>query len=316
MLFTFDPSLFCPFIGILAHPVILNRPVMESPASLINKIISISLLDPRIEAVVLTGSRGREQDIDSYSDIDIELIGHGVTELFQQKHWIDNFGKPLAALHLLNLEDDAPDWPTCLVIYEEGRKVDFTFAEPERLEKMKREGLDATFSRGFSILLDKTGITDGLPEKINESSLLPPPLTNTEFVEINTDFWHEAHQVAIALTRDELWVAWSRSADMKQYFLTMLERLVAMQNGHVWYKGRKYHEWIPERYIKALEIIFNCSTVKNAALSLHCLMRCFDEASVGLAKLQGYDDMHDMAEKMQELVIGFLLDNGLLPEGL
>ncbi len=50
---------------------------MESPALLINKIISVSLLDPRIEAVVLTGSRGREQHIDSYSDIDIELIGHG-----------------------------------------------------------------------------------------------------------------------------------------------------------------------------------------------------------------------------------------------
>ncbi len=67
---------------------------MESPALLINKIISVSLLDPRIEAVVLTGSRGREQHIDSYSDIDIELIGHGVTELFQQTHWVNNFGTP------------------------------------------------------------------------------------------------------------------------------------------------------------------------------------------------------------------------------
>ncbi|HGV3502572.1 aminoglycoside 6-adenylyltransferase [Providencia vermicola] len=314
MLFTFDPSLFCPFIGILAHPVILNRPVMESPASLINKIISISLLDPRIEAVVLTGSRGREQDIDSYSDIDIELIGHGVTELFQQKHWIDNFGKPLAALHLLNLEDDAPDWPTCLVIYEEGRKVDFTFAEPERLEKMKREGLDATFSRGFAVLLDKTGITDSLPENANPTSLIPAPLSACEFAEIVTDFWHEAHQVAIALTRDELWVAWSRSADMKQYFLTLIEHLVSIQGEHVWYKGRKYHEWMPLKYIQPLEIIFNCGTAEKAALSLQCLMRCFAEVSVSLAKLQSYDDMRDMAEKMQELVIGFLLDNGLLPE--
>ncbi len=57
-----------------------------------------------------------------------------MTELFQQTHWVNNF-VPLAALHLLNEENDAPDWPTCLVIYEEGRKVDFTFAEPERLEK-------------------------------------------------------------------------------------------------------------------------------------------------------------------------------------
>lgn len=289
---------------------------MESPASLINKIISISLLDPRIDAVVLTGSRGREQDIDSYSDIDIELIGYGATELFKQKHWIDNFGKPLTALHLLNSEEDAPDWPTCLVIYEEGRKIDFTFAEPERLSKMKHEGLDATFSRGFIVLLDKTGITDGLPDTINQQLLLPTPLTAGEFAEVIADFWHEAHQVAIALTRDELWVAWSRSADMKQYFLMMIERLVAIQNGDVWYKGRKYHEWMPEKYIKSIETIFNCGTVNSAALSLHCLMRCFDEVTTELAKLYGYDDMHVMAEKMQELVIGFLQDNGLLPETL
>lgn len=289
---------------------------MELPVSIINKIISISLLDPRIEAVVLTGSRGREQDVDNYSDIDIELIGHGVTEIFNQKHWVDHFGSSLAVLHLLNQEEDAPDWPTCLVIYEEGRKVDFTFAEPERLYKMKREGLDATFSRGFIVLLDKTGITEGLPKDANLLSLAPTPLTETEFSQTVTDFWHEAHQVAIALTREELWVAWSRSADMKHYFLTLLEHLVTIQGKHVWYNGRKYHEWMPQKYIQALEIIFNCSTSEKAALSLQCLMRCFDEVSIDLAKLQGFSPAHNLAKKMQMLVIGFLQDNGLLPVGL
>lgn len=137
---------------------------MESPASLINKIISVSLLDPRIEAVVLTGSRGREQHIDSYSDIDIELIGFGASELFLQHQWVNQFGKPLVALHLENKGEDEPDWPTCLAIYEQGRKVDFTFAEPARLQRMQLHGLDNTFARGYTVLLDKTGITNDLPE--------------------------------------------------------------------------------------------------------------------------------------------------------
>lgn len=102
--------------------------------------------------------------------------------------------------------------------FKEGRKVDFTFAEPERLSKMKQEGLDATFSRGFAVLLDKTGITENLPESINQQVLTPPQFTAEQFTEVVSDFWHEAHQVTVALTRDELWVAWSRSADMKQYF--------------------------------------------------------------------------------------------------
>ena len=287
---------------------------MESPALLINKIISVSLLDSRIEAVVLTGSRGRDQHVDSYSDIDIELIGHGTSEIFNQKSWINQFGGPMVALHLLNLEEDAPDWPTCLVIFEEGRKVDFTFAEPERLSKMKQQGLDTTFSRGFTVLLDKTGITEGLPESANQQVFAPPQLTISQFADVVSDFWHEAHQATIALTRDELWVAWSRSADMKQYFLTLLERLVSLQGGHVWYKGRNYHEWMPKPYIEALEVIFNCGTAQSAALSLQCLMRCFKDVTIELASLQRFDNMQIMAEKMQELLIGILQDNALLPE--
>lgn len=106
---------------------------MESPASLINKIISVSLLDPRIDAVILTGSRGREQQIDHYSDIDIELVGSGVTALFHDQQWIHQFGQPLVALHLTNGGENEPECPTCLAIYEQGRKVDFTFAEPSRV---------------------------------------------------------------------------------------------------------------------------------------------------------------------------------------
>ncbi len=54
---------------------------MEPITRLIDRMLSFALLDPRIEAVVLTGSVGRNKKIDSYSDIDIELIGHGATEL-------------------------------------------------------------------------------------------------------------------------------------------------------------------------------------------------------------------------------------------
>lgn len=94
----------------------------------------------------------------------------------------------------------------------------------------------------------------------------------------------------------------------------MIERLVAMQNNDVWYKGRNYHEWMPKEYIEALEIIFNCGTAQSAALSLQCLMRYFNEATTEVASLQGFDNMQAMAENMQELLIGILQDNGLLPE--
>ncbi|MEX5998839.1 hypothetical protein [Providencia hangzhouensis] len=45
-------------------------------------------------------------------------------------------------------------------------------------------------------------------------------------------------------------------------------------------------------------------------------MRCFNEVATELASLQGFNDMQLMAEKMQELLIGILQDNALLPETL
>lgn len=275
----------------------------------------MSLLDPRIEAVVLTGSRGRGQGIDNYSDIDIELIGHGATELFGQAHWVDNFGQSLVVLHLPNTGDDEPDWPTCLVIYSEGRKIDFTFAEPERLQKMGREGLDAVYSRGYTVLLDKIGITDVLPDTANQTTLLPKIPTEDDFVKTISDFWFEAHQVAIALARNELWVAWSRSADMKQYFLSLTECLVSLKsNQDVWYNGRKFHEWMPKQYISELNTIFNCGTAKKAGKSLQHLMLCFEEVSRELALQLGYDVKQAMSQRMREVVTRILQDNGLITE--
>ncbi|WP_272521310.1 aminoglycoside 6-adenylyltransferase [Providencia sp. PROV202] len=290
---------------------------MESPATLLNKIISISLLEPRIEAVILTGSRGRELDIDGYSDIDIELIGHGVTALFNDKQWVSLIATPLIALHLENGGENEPENPTCLVIYEEGRKVDFTFAEPSRLLKMQQQGLDSTYSRGFMVLLDKTGITDALPSP-KPSVLKPAPLSEHQFNELVTDFWFEAHQVAIALTRNELWSAWSRSTDMKRFFLSLLEQTVAHGNKQhdVWYNGKHYQQWMPEHVIQATETIFDCGTAQKAALSLHCLMGHFMEAMTEAIKLFGYQDNRAVGLKVQEIVIGILKDNGLIPENL
>ncbi|WP_265497794.1 aminoglycoside 6-adenylyltransferase [Providencia rustigianii] len=288
---------------------------MESPATLLNKIISISLLEPRIEAVVLTGSRGREKDIDAYSDIDIELIGHGVTDLFNDKNWVSLIANPLIALHLQNGGENEPEFPTCLVIYEEGRKVDFTFAEPIRLKKMQ-QGLDTIYTRGFTVLLDKTGLTDQLPEAANIRILQPPLLSQSQFDELVTDFWFEAHQVAIALTRNELWSAWSRSTDMKRFFLSLLELNASHSNEFkdVWYNGKHYQQWMPESFIKATEIIFDCGTAHKAALSLHCLMASFLKVSAESMSLFNYQEKQSVGLKMQDIVIGILKDNGLIAE--
>ncbi len=291
---------------------------MEPPASLINKIISVCLLDPRIEAIILTGSRGQEQHIDYYSDIDIELIGLGASELFNEKYWPDQFGQAVITLHLENKGEDEPDWPTCLVILEQGRKIDFTFAEPSRLQQMKQAGLDETYVRGYSILLDKTGITNGLPD-YSSVTLKSKQLTKEQFTNITTNFWFDAHQTAIALSRNEIWSAWSRDVDMKKALLAMCEILVsAKSHGQqdVWYHGKNYHLWMPQRVTDVIKILFDYRNAKQAGHSLFELMACFNDVTVMVGEHFDYPIDKRVSENIQTFVTEILQDNRLLPENI
>lgn len=103
---------------------------MEPTTRLIDHILSFALLDPRIEAVVLTGSLGRNKKIDSYSDIDIELIGYGATELAKNRHWLSQFGDDLVNLQLECEDPKGKLWPIYLHVLAQGRKMDIMMAEP------------------------------------------------------------------------------------------------------------------------------------------------------------------------------------------
>nr|WP_314268236.1 aminoglycoside 6-adenylyltransferase [uncultured Moellerella sp.] len=286
---------------------------MESPAQLVNSIISFALLDPRIDAVVMTGSRARKQDIDSYSDLDIEFIGHGVSDFSQSEQWLHHFATPLVALQLANSDEESPDWPTCLVIFEQGRKIDFMLAEPERLTKMKTQGLDEIYARGYTVLLDKTGIAQDLPIA-NQGNIIRPRLpSEKEFNALITDFWFEAHQVAILLTRDERWLAWMRDQDMKSALLNMLEWRAILNNDpqDIWYQGKHFQQWMPARYLAVMDKIFNFNDIQSAAQCLLLELKAFAELTQEIALLMQYPTQQALSVKMSEIVNDIFLDNNL-----
>lgn len=286
---------------------------MESPAQLINSIISFALLDPRIDAVVMTGSRARQQDIDGYSDLDIELIGHGVSDFTQSEEWLHHFATPLITLQLANCDEDSPDWPTCLVIFEQGRKIDFMLAEPERLSKMKIQGLDAIYARGYRVLLDKTGIAQGLPIASPTSVIKPSLPSEKEFTALITDFWFEAHQVAILLTRDERWLASMRDQDMKSALLNMLEWWTILNNDtqDIWYQGKHFQQWMPAHYLAIMDQIFNFNDAQSAAQGLLLQLTAFAELTQEIASLMHYPAQQQLSAKMREIVSDIFLDNNL-----
>lgn len=281
---------------------------MEPTTRLIDRMLSFALLDPRIEAVVLTGSLGRNRKIDSYSDIDIELIGYGATELAKNQHWLSQFGDALVSLQLECEDPKSKFWPIYLHVLAQGRKIDIMMAEPERIFNMKTEGLSPVYQRGYQILLDKTSLCDGLPEI---GTITPPTLSKEQACNNAQEFWFEATQVAIAILRHEFWSANYRIHDMREWLMELLEQ-VALHNAptqDVWYQGKNLKEWLPKFYsLRSLESTLAMSTPYESAATLSIMMAFFLDASKRL------NHPIDTAIKTQKLVSDWLIDNEFLTE--
>lgn len=212
---------------------------MENPEELLGAILAFARDHPGIDAVVLTGSRGRGERVDEYSDLDVELIGPGTAALIGAEDWCRRLGDVLVSLHLANEDAGSPDWPTCLVVFAGGRKVDFTLAGPGRVEQIPA---DPTYARGYRVLLDKTGATSAAPA--------PAPLrwqvpTREEFLGCQREFWFEASQVPIYARRGDLWPAQSRLAEMREQLLRMLEWQARATDpaADTWHNGHHLAEW-------------------------------------------------------------------------
>lgn len=262
---------------------------MEPINRIINKIVSFALLDPRIEAIVLTGSIARQTMFDRFSDVDIELIGSGCETLWQERRWINQFGKTLVVLALANEDEDSPDWPTCLSVYEQGRKVDFMLAGRDRIEKMQRQGLDDIYQRGYSVLLDKTGITNKLPEYADPTTLLSAP-NFEQFFKNWQNFWFEATQVPISILRDEMWTARNRDQDMKNDLIEMFEWytfIISDGKQDTWYNGRHLSQWLAPEYHQRFLATMSNGSRQNAATAHIEMLTLYRE--VALTVLNGSD---------------------------
>ncbi|ONI75203.1 hypothetical protein ALI144C_41420 [Actinosynnema sp. ALI-1.44] len=218
---------------------------MEDPRLLLARVLDFAEHHEGIEAVVQTGSRARGLRVDSLSDLDIELIGPGAPLLAGDDEWLAAIAPTLVSIHLDNEEDDEPGWPTCLAVFAEGRKVDFTLAGTERLVAMREHGLDELYGRGYVVHFDRTGIA----AELSPSHPTPPvrEAPDAEDFEVNQrEFWFEATQVPIYAARGDLWPALSRLAEIRDLMLTMLEWYAATGSEPVdtWHNGHHIAEWL------------------------------------------------------------------------
>jgi len=249
----------------------------------IEKITEWAKQNPNVIALVLTGSQAREQ-IDEFSDYDIEIISKNPEELKFSTDWFNNFGQVAVFLPF----DEGQDYPSRLVVYKDGTKVDFTLADEGRLRSQK-EKLDGLYDRGYKIILDKTGITKILPKPTGRASHGLP--TKNEYLRAVNEFWFEASHIPKYLLREDLWVVKFRDWTMKEMLLRMLgwHTLSQSPNSDIWHIGSKMKEWLEPEVWKELNGIFSHFDRKDSWKGLLAELSLFRKVSKEVANNLGFE---------------------------
>lgn len=193
--------------------------------AVIDRIVDWATGDELVRAVLLEGSRGNPSaTIDEFSDYDIAIVVSDLAPFVESLKWIEWFGEPIVHWGDRRLIDDI-DYPMRLVLYEGGTRIDYCVWTPAALRTMTARGrVPAILDTGYRVLLDKDGVTKGLPPATHTAHVPPQP-DEAEFLALVNDFWWETLYVAKNLRRDELFPArWSLDTEMKHGMLRrMLE---------------------------------------------------------------------------------------------
>lgn len=245
---------------------------------LLQKVTDWAINNEFVDVVVLTGSRARScAEQDEYSDLDIELISEDMANLAGNDAWIESMCSPITILRLEPSEDQ--QWPTRLVICDNGCKIDFTLASHQRLLDIKSSGIDSTYSRGYRILIDKTGVTADLPRNLSAGGEKLPD--EVKFKDCVSEFWFEAFHVPRCLARGDLWLVKQRDWTMKELLLQMIEwHTLATSRCQVdtWHLGRSISKWADPKLSQEISSTFG-------RYEMHDSIRAFKATTDLYAKL-------------------------------
>ena len=277
---------------------------IDRHAEIMTNILAWAKSDENIRAIIVNGSSTRPAGAsDRFSDRDVQIIAVNRGPLIADDAWIKAIAPIWVALYLDN--DDGFD--SRLVFFEKARKVDFTIADRSQLDAMSESGkLDSLYAKGYTVLLDKDGITANLPAVTPLEPHTSRP-TATEFVQTVDEFWFEAAHMPTYLFRDELWVVKFRDWTMKEMMLRMLEWHAAVNNDErvdVWYIGSKLKHWIEPEVWNDLMGIFGRFDRADSFRALVAMMDVFARLTHDVAEGCGFE-VPESEHFIRNYVLGF-----------
>src|SRR5215831_20835088 len=141
---------------------VMNR--LPSETEMLRHLITWAKQQESVRAMLLTSSRtAPDAPLDRFSDYDIVLVVTDIRPFFEDRAWLNDFGKVLVVYrdpiqHFYGLESFG-----YVVQYEDSTKIDFALWPIEVMQRVAGDPvLPEDLDLGYRILLDKDQLTDGL----------------------------------------------------------------------------------------------------------------------------------------------------------
>lgn len=263
-----------------------------------------------VRAMLLTSSRANPRaPVDALSDYDVVLVVLDIHPFFEDRSWLQDFGDVLVAywdpIH------PAPDYGVEQVgnvtQYADGLKIDFTLWPVELLRQIaEAPSLPADLDAGYTVLVDKDHLTDGM-QAPTYTAYIPTPPTDEAYQKVVEDFFSDAPYVAKCLWRDELLPAkWCLDYDMKHIFLRqILEWWVELDHdwsvptGHL---GRGLKKRLPPEIWSQLESTYVGARTADNWKALFRTLALFRRVAIDVGEQLGYAYPLDLDRRVTSYV--------------
>ncbi|HEY3313128.1 MAG TPA: aminoglycoside 6-adenylyltransferase [Anaerolineales bacterium] len=259
-----------------------------------------------VRVMLLTSSRANPRaTVDVFSDYDVILVVPDIHPFFEARSWLQNFGEVLVSYwDPIHPEPDfGIETFSSVNQYANGLDIDFSIWPIELMCLIaKKSTLPEYLDIGYSVLVDKDHLTDGMPTP-TYSAYIPKPPTEEIFHKVIADFFSDVPYVAKYLWREELMpVKWSLDYDMKHNFLRpMLEwRMELDQNwsastGNL---GRGLKKQLPSRIWAELERTYAAGGIEENWDALFRTIYLFREVGIEIAERLGYTYPLEMDQRI------------------
>lgn len=253
-----------------------------------HRLVAWITTQPKFRAVLMVGSQARrDHPADAWSDLDLMLFATDFREYLTRTEWLDDLGQVWVCVPQQTGDGD----PELLVLFEGGYKVDFVFYPLSELQQLvQAETLPDVYRRGYEVLVDKDGLTAGLPACPFEPDPIVPPRAETFLATLNA-FWYGAVYVAKQIRRRQLWLVKYRDWTMKTHLLRVMEWHARAVNGwayDTWHDGKFVAEWTDPQTWAALDHVFGHFDAADSWQALLATMDLFRRLAEETAKHLGY----------------------------